>query len=493
MCQHNRARKLKKAEKLIMQICRSLIGGKPVKSNLPVIEKRYPATGEVIAHVEPASSEMLDRAVAVAQQAQVSWGKTDAFERAKILHRAASLMREAKDELAHLEVRDVGKLFNESVTGDVPSGIDAFDYFAACITTQNGDFNKWDKAIGYSVRMPLGVCAGIGAWNYPMQVACWKSAPALAAGNAFILKPSEETPLVAQRVAELLQAAGLPDGLFQVIYGNSDIGAAICAHPGIAKISLTGGVETGRRVMRQSARSLKKITLELGGKSPLLVFDDCDFDLAVRTTLDANFYTSGEVCSNATRVFVQRSIADDFIAALITKTEAIRVGDPMASDTQMGALISAHHLAKVLNYVEIGAGEGATIATGGKQLRPEGFQNGYFMQPTILTNCMDNMRVVREEIFGPVMSVLIFDDEEEAVRRANDTDFGLGAGIMTQNLACAHRVADSLECGNVWINSYNMTPVGLPFGGVKQSGIGVENSVNTLTAYSQIKSVFINI
>ena len=476
-----------------MQICQSLIGGKPVKSNLPIIEKRYPATGEVIAHIEPASNAILDEAVAIASQAQISWAKTDAFDRAKILHKGANLMREANDELAHLEVRDVGKVFSEAVSGDVPSGTDAFDYFAACITTQNGDFNKWDKAIGYSVRVPLGVCAGIGAWNYPMQIACWKSAPALAAGNAFILKPSEETPFVAHKVAELLQAAGLPDGLFQIIHGDRDIGAALCAHPGIAKISLTGGVETGRLIMAQSAQSLKKITLELGGKSPLLVFEDCDFELAVQTALDANFYTGGEVCSNATRVFVQRSIADDFIAAMTARAEAMRVGNPMASDIQMGALISKRHLAKVLDYVKIGVDEGASIVTGGNALQPQGFENGYFMQPTILTNCHDDMRVVREEIFGPVMSVLIFDDEDEAIRRANSTNFGLGAGVMTQDLARAHRVADALESGNVWVNSYNLLPPGLPFGGAKHSGFGRENSAYTLDAYSEIKSVYIQL
>ena len=263
--------------------------------------------------------------------------------------------------------------------------------------------------------------------------------------------------------------------------------------PGIAKISLTGGVETGRLIMAQSAQSLKKITLELGGKSPLLVFEDCDFDLAVQTALDANFYTGGEVCSNATRVFVQRSIADDFIAAMTARTEAMRVGDPMASDIQMGALISSRHLAKVLDYVKIGVDEGATIATGGNALQPQGFENGYFMQPTILTNCHDDMRVVREEIFGPVMSVLIFDDEDEAIRRANSTNFGLGAGVMTQDLARAHRVADALESGNVWVNSYNLLPPGLPFGGAKHSGFGRENSAYTLDAYSEIKSVYIQL
>ena len=476
-----------------MDICRSIIGGKAAHSALPVIEKIYPATGEIIAHIEPASTKMLDEAVRIAQVAQKSWAKTSPFDRAKILHRAADLMREANEDLARLEVLDVGKAFGEAISGDVPSGTDAFDYFAACITAQQGDFDKWDGAIAYSNKEPLGVCAGIGAWNYPMQIACWKAAPALAAGNAFILKPSEQTPLVAHKVGELLAAAGLPDGLFQIIHGDHIIGAALCAHPGIAKISLTGGVDTGHLIMTQSAQSLKKITLELGGKSPLIVFDDADFELAVQTALAANFYTAGEVCSNATRVFVQRSIAKEFIAALIVAAEAIKIGDPMAPDVQMGALISAPHLAKVLDYVRKGSEGGATIATGGKQIFPQGCENGYFMQPTIMTDCHDDMQIVREEIFGPVMSVLIFEDEDEAIRRANNSDFGLGAGIMTRDLARAHRVADALEAGNIWVNSYNLLPPGLPFGGAKQSGFGRENGMATLDAYSEVKSVYIQL
>ena len=326
-----------------------------------------------------------------------------------------------------------------------------------------------------------------------MQIACWKSAPALAAGNAFILKPSEMTPLVAHKVADILSEAGLPDGLFQIIHGTQEIGRAICEHPGIAKISLTGGVATGKLIMSQSASTLKKITLELGGKSPLLVFDDCDFELAVQTALDANFYTAGEVCSNATRVFVQRSIADKFIAAMVDKTERMVVGDPMAADVNMGALISASHLGKVLDYVKIGRAEGAQIATGGKQIHPQGFENGYFMEPTILTNCTDSMRVTREEIFGPVMSVLIFDDEQDAIERANSAEFGLGAGVMTTDLSRAHRVADALISGNVWVNSFNILPPGLPFGGAKHSGFGRENSIYTLDAYSEVKSVHITL
>jgi len=477
----------------IMRVCQSIVGGAPVASPLPVIEKRYPATGEVIAHIEPATDAILDSAVATAQAAQKTWAATDGFDRAHILNRAAALMREANDELAALEVQDVGKLYSEAVQGDVPSGTDAFTYFAAAITTQQGDFNKWSDAIGYSRRVPLGVCAGIGAWNYPMQIACWKAAPALAAGNAFILKPSEETPLVAHRVGELLAAAGLPAGLFQIIHGDHKIGAAICAHPGIAKISLTGGVDTGRLVMAQSAASLKKITLELGGKSALIIFDDADFDLAVETALAANFYTAGEVCSNATRVFVQDRIAADFIDAVTAKAAALKVGDPMAASSQMGAMISQAHLDRVLDYVQTGVAEGASIATGGQQIHPEGCAGGFFMQPTIMTRCQDRMRIVREEIFGPVMSVLTFDSEDDAVRRANASAFGLGAGVMTRDLGRAHRVADALDSGNIWVNSYNMLPPGLPFGGAKQSGFGRENGLDTLTAYSEVKSVYIRL
>ena len=266
-----------------MQICQSLIGGKPVTSPLASIDKIYPATGEVIAKIEPATREMLDEAVAVAAVAQRSWAAVEPLTRARVLHRAAALMREANAELARLEVMDVGKLYSEAESADVPSGTDAFDFFAAAITTQSGDYNKWDGAISYTSRVPLGVCAGIGAWNYPMQIACWKSAPALAAGNAFILKPSEMTPLVAHKVADILADAGLPSGLFQIIHGTHEIGRAICEHPGIAKISLTGGVDTGKLIMSQSANTLKKITLELGGKSALLVFEDCNFDAAVQT------------------------------------------------------------------------------------------------------------------------------------------------------------------------------------------------------------------
>ncbi len=476
-----------------MQIIHSIIAGKPVESPLPMFDKIYPATGEVIAQIEPATPDMLDSAIEHARIAQQEWAGRPAYERARILNAIARLMADNNARLAEAEVQDVGKLYSEAVSGDVPSGAEAFEYFASLCASYHGTSHKWGDQIAYTMRVPLGICAGIGAWNYPVQVACWKAAPALAAGNAFILKPSEETPLTANLLAEIFAEAGLPEGLFSVLHGDHVIGKAICEHPKIAKISLTGGVDTGRLIMAQSAQSLKKVTLELGGKAPLLIFDDCEFDLAVQTALDANFYTSGEVCSNATRVFIQDSIAEKFIAAIIEKTATLSVGDPMNPDMTMGAMISQHHLDKVLSDVTAAQAEGATLAFGGKQLHPEGVEAGYYMQPTILTNCHDDMGCVRQEIFGPVMSVLQFEDEAEAVRRANDTDYGLGAGIITQNLSRAHRVADQLQAGNVWINSYNLTPPGLPFGGSKQSGIGREGSIYALEAYTEVKATFIQL
>jgi len=476
-----------------MEVCKSLVGGRPVAGAMPSIDKRYPATGEVIARIEPADQTILDQAVEVAAAAQREWGARNGSDRAAILQKAADGLRAHNDALSRLEVRDVGKSFAEAVSADVPSGADAMAFFASMAMTEAGDMHRYADAIAYCERVPLGVCAGIGAWNYPVQIACWKAAPALAAGNAFILKPSELTPLTAHLVAEILADAGLPEGLFQILHGDYQMGRAICAHPGIAKISLTGGVETGRLIMAQSAETLKKVTLELGGKSPLIVFADADFDLAVETALAANFYTAGEVCSNATRVYVEEAIAADFEAALIEGARALRVGDPMADDVQMGALISEPHLNKVLDYIAIGTAEGAKVATGGKRLHPQGFESGYFMEPTILTQCRDDMRVVREEIFGPVMSVLTFSDEQEAITRANATQFGLGAGLITRDLTRAHRVAGQLESGNVWVNTYNLLPPGLPFGGIKQSGFGRENSAYSLDAYSEIKTTYIQL
>lgn len=472
-------------------IIKNHIAGSLVDGNGSYIDKHYPATGEVIAKVSCASTEMLDEAVAKASEAQKLWAAQSIQERGQIMIRAAHALRDANDELSRLEVQDVGKVYAEAASGDVPSGPDALEYFGAAIMTYTGVQHQWPGAIGYSRRVPLGVCAGIGAWNYPAQIALWKSAPALAMGNAFILKPSEMTPLVSMRIAAIMEDAGLPKGLMNIIHGDYRMGQAICAHPGIAKVSLTGGVDTGRIIMKQSADTLKRVTLELGGKAPLIICADADLDKAVELAMAANFYTAGEVCSNATRVFVHRSIAKELIARMVEKTAALKVGDPMADDVDIGALISEDHLGKVMGMIAKGLEEGAKCAVGGQRVRPQGFENGYFVEPTILTECQDDMTVVRDEIFGPVMSVLVFDDEDEVISRANATPYGLGAGLVTRDLARAHRMADRLDAGNVWVNTYNLIPPDLPFGGVKGSGFGRESSLFALEGYSDVKATYI--
>ncbi|MBL6782689.1 MAG: betaine-aldehyde dehydrogenase [Alphaproteobacteria bacterium] len=472
-------------------IIKNHIAGSLVDGDGSYIDKYYPATGEVIAKVSCASTEMLDEAVAKASEAQKLWAAQSIQERGQIMIRAAHALRDANDELSRLEVQDVGKVYAEAVSGDVPSGPDALEYFGAAIMTYTGVQHQWPGAIGYSRRVPLGVCAGIGAWNYPAQIALWKSAPALAMGNAFILKPSEMTPLVSMRIAAIMEDAGLPKGLMNIIHGDYRMGQAICAHPGIAKVSLTGGVDTGRIIMKQSADTLKRVTLELGGKAPFIICADADLDKAVELAMAANFYTAGEVCSNATRVFVHRSIANELIARMVEKTAALKVGDPMAEDVDIGALISEEHLGKVMGMIAKGLEEGAKCAVGGQRVRPQGFENGYFVEPTILTECQDDMTVVRDEIFGPVMSVLVFDDEDEVIRRANATPYGLGAGLVTRDLARAHRMADRLDAGNVWVNTYNLIPPDLPFGGVKGSGFGRESSLFALEGYSDVKATYI--
>jgi betaine-aldehyde dehydrogenase len=334
---------------------------------------------------------------------------------------------------------------------------------------------------------------GIGAWNYPIQIAAWKSAPALAAGNAMIFKPSEMTPLTAAKLAEVFTECGLPDGVFNVVQGKGETGRALVAHPGIRKVSLTGSVPTGRKVMESAAATLKHVTMELGGKSPLIIFEDSHLDNAVSAAMMANFYTQGEICSNGTRVFVERSIMDAFVEKIKARAEAMKIGDPMADDTDMGSLISPDHLDKVMGYIAKGLEEGADLVTGGERVTDGDLAKGSFVRPTIFIGCRDRMSIVREEIFGPVMCVLPFDSEEEVVSRANDTEFGLAAGVFTKDIQRAHRVVAQLEAGTCWINNYNITPIEMPFGGAKQSGLGRENSLAALHHYTELKSVYVEL
>lgn len=468
------------------------IGGRAVPGSGAVFTTVNPATGEVLAEVETAEQAQVDQAVAAAARAQVAWAETPGAARARILRRAADLLRERNDELARLETLDTGKPIQETSVVDAISGAECLEYFAALAAGLAGEHvDLGPSAFGYTRREPLGVVAGIGAWNYPLQVACWKSAPALACGNAMIFKPAELTPLTAMTLAEIYRDAGLPDGLFNVVHGAAETGRMLTRHPGIAKVSLTGEVGTGRAVMADAAATLKHVTLELGGKSPLIVFDDAGLDNAVSGALLANFYSAGEVCSNGTRVFVHRRIKQAFLDKLMARVARLRIGDPLDPETQIGALISPDHMDKVLGYIRRGQEEGARLLIGGQRVTEGVPDGGSFVSPAIFDECRDDMTIAREEIFGPVMAVLAFDEEDEVVARANATEFGLSAAVFTRDLARAHRVVARLQAGTCWINHYNITPIELPFGGIKQSGLGRENSRAAIEHYTQIKSVYV--
>lgn len=454
-----------------------------------------PATGEAIAEIATTSRAELDAAITQAQAAQHLWAARSGTERGRILHKASRLLRDALPALAELEVRDTGKPIAEARSVDINSAADAIEYFAGVAATVHGDHHDLGNAFVYTRREPLGVCAGIGAWNYPLQIAAWKSAPALACGNAMIFKPSELTPLTAVKLEEIYLQAGLPKGLFTVVQGDGDVGRMLTTHPGVAKVSLTGSVPTGRSIMAAAAETLKQVTLELGGKSPLVIFADADLEQAVSAAMMANFYTQGEICSNGTRVFVDASIKDAFLDVLIPRVERMRVGDPKNPETDVGALISRAHLDKVRSYIEAGKKAGARLVCGGTVptwAGPEAhLQQGHFMRPAVFDRCRDDMSIVQEEIFGPVMSLLEFHSEDEVIKRANDTPFGLSAGVFTKDITRAHRVAAALQAGICWINNYNITPVEVPFGGVKSSGLGRENGLEAIHHYTQVKTVYV--
>jgi betaine-aldehyde dehydrogenase len=450
-----------------------------------------PATGEVIATVHQASEEDVDRAVESAREGFAEWSAMTGAERGRILNRAVAMLRGRNDELARLEVADTGKPIAEALEVDVASGADCIEYFAGAAATIAGQHFDLGRNFAYTRREPLGVTAGIGAWNYPIQIACWKSGPALACGNSMVYKPAELTPLTALELARIYHEAGIPPGVFNVVQGDARVGQAMVAHPGIAKVSLTGEVETGKVVMAAAAQTLKAVTLELGGKSPMIVFEDADLDNAVSGALLGNFYTQGEICSNGTRVYVHRSVYDAFLAKLAARVEKMTIGDPLDPATDVGALISEEHLEKVMGYIVLGKEAGARVVTGGGRPDDPALEGGYFVEPIVFADCTDDMAIVNEEIFGPVMAVLAFDTEDEVVDRANCTPYGLAAGIFTRDISRAHRVAARLQAGTLWINTYNITPIEMPFGGYKQSGLGRENSLAAIDHYTQIKAVYV--
>jgi len=460
------------------------------KEQFPTIN---PATGEILKQIYPASSTHIEEAIISAKQGLAQWSTMLGADRRRILMRAVEILRKRNDELAKLEVMDTGKPIQEAEVVDIVTGADSLEYFAGLAPSLHGEHVDLQSSFFYTRREPIGICVGIGAWNYPIQIALWKSAPALACGNVMIFKPSEVTPLTALRLAEIYSEAGLPDGVFNVLQGDGKVGQMLVEHPDVDKVSITGSVGTGKRIMAAASGTLKNITMELGGKSPLIIFADSELDNAVSAALMANFYTQGEVCSNGTRVFVEESIHDEFIEKLAVRTKKMKIGDPMDPDTHVGALIHQEHMEKVLAYIAKGKSEGAKLICGGQQVQVIGFEKGCFVEPTIFVDCEDKMTIAQEEIFGPVMSVLKFKSEDEVIERANDTTMGLAAGVFTTNVKRAHRVVAQLKAGTCWINNYNITPSEMPFGGYKESGIGRENGRAAIEHYTQLKSVYIEL
>ncbi len=470
------------------------IGGRYIAAvNAETFDNVNPATGETIAKVEIALAPELEQANTTAEAGYRQWAAMSGVERGRILNTAARLLRENNRTLAEMEVRDTGKPIQEAEVVDVASGADCLEYFAGVAGSLRGEQIALNNAFVYTRREPIGVCVGIGSWNYPIQIACWKAAPALACGNAMIFKTSELTPSTPARLAEIFTEAGLPDGVFNVVHGDARTGAMLTTDPRVAKVSLTGSIGTGKKILAAAAATMKRTTMELSGKSALVVFADADLHQAVSAAMLGNFYTQGEVCTNCTRVYVHRDIHDAFLNQLIERTRKLRVGDPMAADTQVGALITRTHMERVLSYIAAGKAEGATLDLGGNRVTAGALQNGNFVEPTIFSNCTDEMTIVREEIFGPVLSLLSFDTEDEVITRANATRFGLAAGLFTRDLARAHRVAAALEAGICWINNYNITPIEMPFGGIKESGLGHENGQAAIEHYTQLKSVYVEL
>ena len=464
----------------------------------PVFRTIDPSTAQPLADVHAATHPDIDAAVRSAQLAFHAWSSDPPIARSRILLKAVRILRERNDEIAKTETQDTGKPFSETSTVDIVTGADVLEYFANLVSAGglNGETTQLrEDAWIYTKKEPLGVCAGIGAWNYPIQIALWKSAPCLAAGNTMVYKPSEVTPLHGQILAEIFTEAGLPPGVFNVVNGGGDVGAYLTSHEGVTKVSFTGQVSTGKKVASSAAAGMKYTTMELGGKSPLLILPDADVDQAVDGAMMANFFSTGQVCTNGTRVFIPEAMKEPFEKKLLEKMDYIRPGNLMDMNTNFGPLVSETHYGKVLGYIKHGIEvDKATLLCGGpdKPKDIEGMEDGFWVKPTVFTDCTDSMKIVQEEIFGPVMMILTYNGIDEAIERANATPLGLAAGVFTQNLNLAHKVIAQLEAGITWVNTWGESPAEMSVGGWKQSGLGVENGKRGLEAWVRNKSTLVD-
>ena len=455
-----------------------------------------PATGEVLTQIVEASGADVDQTVAAARRAFDSkggaWRKMSASERGRLIWKLADLIEQHIDELAELETVDNGKPIFESRNVDMPMVTDVLRYYAGWATKIHGEtVNTFDTAFTYTLREPVGVVGLIIPWNFPLLLASWKLGPALACGNTIVMKPAEQTPLTTLRLGELAVEAGFPPGVINIVTGGPETGKAIVRHPGIDKIAFTGSTAVGKEIMRDAADTLKRVTLELGGKSPNIVFADADIDSAVKGAINGIFYGKGEVCNAGSRLFVDSKVRDEFLDKLIGRAKKMVPGDPLDPKTRMGALVSLEQLQTVLGYIDAGKLEGAKLLAGGNRVLLNG-DKGYFIEPTVFGDVNNDMKIAREEIFGPVLATLKFDDIDEVVEMANRNQYGLAAAVWTRDLKKAHQMSRMLRAGTVWINTYGLMDAALPFGGYKSSGFGRELGQAALEHYTEVKTVWMN-
>lgn len=481
-----------------MKVLKQFINGKWVHSTTNETRKIInPFNQEIIAEVTEGNDEDAKKAIQAARKAfdQGDWADTNPTERGKLVRQIALLIERDKEELARLESLDTGKTVDES-RDDMDGIADVFHYYADLADKDAGEMinSPIPNTISKVVREPVGVCAQITPWNYPLLQASWKLAPALAAGNTLVMKPSEITPLTTIKVFELMEEAGIPAGVVNLVLGSgSTVGAELSENKDVDLISFTGGLETGQKIMQSASINMKKIALELGGKNPNIIFADADFDTAVDQALNGVYFHAGQICSAGTRLIIEEEIHDEFVEALVKRVRNIKLGSGFDEDTEMGPLISAEHLEKVATYVEKGLEEGATLEVGGGRPDNPELQKGFFYLPTVLTNCTTDMNVVQDEGFGPVITVEKFSTEEEAIHLANDSNYGLSGGVWSQDIAKAERVTAKLRMGTVWINDFNVFFTQAPWGGYKQSGIGRELGTQGLDEYTETKHVYHNI